>query len=108
MALASRPKCNMGKPGSKAKGPVKSRSNPFAVKKSGKKSKTKKDKLTLDAVDKTFNDLQKHRKVLITSPQKSDLMTHQDKNKLDRACKTNVTNLDELVSVTAHTGISSS
>lgn len=91
----------------KAKGQVKSRSNPFAVKKSGKKTKLKKDKPTLDAVDKTFSDLQQHCKVL-TSPGQSDLMTHQDKNKLDRACKMNVTNLDELVSVTAHTRISSS
>ena len=99
----------MGKPKaaiSKAKTADKNRSNPFAIKRPGKKTKTKKVKSTVELVDRTFSDLQSHCKA---QPERGSTKSDFLHKGNERTSKTiNTTSLDELVSETTHTRISSS
>ena len=107
----------MGKPKAtnfKATRSKTAKSNPFAVKKSIKKAK-KKIKPSLELIDKTFGDLQGHRKMLTSSSaaKKSNDKTLSvaqetiaDTNKSERTAKTaNFTNVDQLVNNTAQAKI---
>ena len=108
--VALHPECKvMGKP----KATKNAKSNPFAVKKSIKKAK-KKIKPSLELIDKTFGDLQDHRKMLTSSSasKKSNEKTLSvaqeiiDMNKSERTAKTaNFANVDQLVNDTAQAKI---
>ena len=100
----------MGKPrsaNSKTKKSIKSsKDNPFVVKKSIKKSKSKKkEKVGLELVDKTFNQLQSMSgtKKIVHATSSA---THPDTLKPQRTLQSNYTSLEELVNETTRARIS--